>query len=521
MLHAVRIFVEWNQRLRADRCLASLSRGLTSPAQKFLFAPSRLRAIALLLAALLCASNLHAEDKKDDKKNDSTKPAVERASYFRDIRPIFQEHCQGCHQPAKRGGDFLMTEFAKLLQGGESGLAAIVPGYPAKSNLVTQITPDKDNHAEMPAEAKPLNETQRDLIARWISEGATDDTPASAREQFDAAHPPKYPQPPLITALDVSPGGSLVAISGYHEVLLHRTADLGKGPKESLAGRLIGLSERIQSVRFSPDGKLLAVAGGSPGRMGEIQIWNVADKSLQLARTFTYDTLYGVSWSPDGTKLGFGCADNSVRAINAASGEQILFQGAHSDWALATTFSKDGSHLISASRDRSLKLIEVATQRFVDNITSITPGALKGGLAAVERRPDKDEVLVGGSDGTPKLFRIYREAGKDRKIGDDFNLIRNFDTLPGRIYTARFYKDGSQIVVGSSNDGVGELRVYATEDAKLICKSSEPLGPIYAAAFSPDGRTIIAGGYNGTVYVLDAVSGTVQQKTLPVEVEQK
>ena len=34
-----------------------------------------------------------------------------------------------------------------------------------------------------------------------------------------------------------------------------------------------------------------------------------------------------------------------------------------------------------------MKLTEVATQRFIDNITSITPGALKGGLAAVAVRP--------------------------------------------------------------------------------------------------------------------------------------
>ena len=263
-------------------CLAARVQGLTSLAtsfSSFLFAPSRLRASLLLLAYLLSASTLQA----DDKKPDAAKPIVERASYFRDIRPVFQEHCQGCHQPAKRGGEFLMTDFTKLLKGGESGLPAIVPSYPAKSNLVTQITPDKDGHAEMPAEGKPLAEAQRDLIARWISEGAVDDTPASAKAQFDTAHPPTYPQPPLITAVDIAPDGALTAISGYHEVLLHRTADLGKGPRESLAGRLIGLSERIQSVRFSPDGKLLAVAGGSPGRMGEIQIWNVADQTLKLA----------------------------------------------------------------------------------------------------------------------------------------------------------------------------------------------------------------------------------------------
>ena len=43
-----------------------------------------------------------------------------------------------------------------------------------------------------------------------------------------------------------------------------------------------------------------------------------------------------------------------------------------------TAFSADGSHLVSVGRDMTVKLTEVATQRFVDNITSITPGALRG-----------------------------------------------------------------------------------------------------------------------------------------------
>src|SRR5205823_11882905 len=138
----------------------------------------------------------------------------------------------------------------------------------------------------------------------------------------------------------------------------------------------------------------LAVAGGSPGRFGEVQVWDVAKRRLKLSHTVTADTLYGVSWSPDGTKVAFGCADNTVRAIEAASGKQVLFQGAHNDWVLGTVFSTDGAHLVSVSRDRSMKLTEVATQRFIDNVTSITPGALKGGLLTVARRPLKDKKLV-------------------------------------------------------------------------------------------------------------------------------
>ena len=143
----------------------------------------------------------------------------------------------------------------------------------------------------------------------------------------------------------------------------------------------------------------------------------------------TYDTVYGVSWSGDGTKIAFGCADNTLRAIDAATGKQVLYQGAHSDWVLDTVFSKDGTYLISVSRDRSMKLVEVATQRFVDNITSITPGALKGGLAAVDRHPTKDELLIGGADGVPKIYQMLRT--KARVIGDDFNLIKAYEAGAG------------------------------------------------------------------------------------------
>jgi WD40 repeat protein len=463
--------------------------------------------VALVLAAHTfagaCACAADAEAKSDSSSD---------ISYYRDIRPIFQEHCQGCHQPAKRGGEYVMTSFKELVKGGESESAAIVPGNLDDSYLVLMVSPDEDGKAEMPKDKPALAAAQIEKIKAWVKAGAKDDTPESATQRFDKAHPPVYQSPPVITSLDFSPDGSLLAVSGYHEVLLH------KADGSELVGRLVGLSERIQSLRFSPDGKRLAVAGGSPARMGEIQIWDVEKQELLISISSTFDTLYGVSWSHDGTKIAFGCGDNTVRAIDAATGQQILFQGAHNDWVLDTVFSTDSSHLVSVSRDRSMKLIEVATQRFVDNITSITPGALKGGLAAVDRHPTKDELIVGGADGQPKLFRMYRPADKARQIGDDFNKIRDFEPLPGRIYTAEFNHDGSQIVVGSSHDGKGEVRVYKTDDAKLLTKFDGQPGAVYSATFRPDGGAIAAGGFEGKVLLIGTGDGKLIKEFVPVPI---
>jgi WD40 repeat protein len=431
-------------------------------------------------------------------------------SFFKDVLPILRKHnCTGCHQPAKKGGEYVMTDFESLLKGGESGSPAVVPGHPEKSYLIEQITP-ANGKAEMPKDAPPLTDAEVATIRRWIAQGAKDDTPASNRPQYDADHPPVYLAPPVLKSIEYSPQGDLLAISGYHEVLLFT----GDG-KERVA-RLVGQSERIERARFSPDGRYLAVAGGSPGRFGELQIWDVPARKMTLSLMVGHDTIYGASWSPDGKMVAVGCPDNTIRAFDPQTGKQVLFNGAHNDWVLDTAFSMAGDHLISVSRDMSMKLIEVKTERFIDNITSITPGALKGGLIALERHPRRDELLCGGADGAPKIFKMIRTEA--RRIGDNANLIREFAPLPGRVYCVAYSPDGERIAAGSSHDGRGEVRMYRAGDGQLLWKTEMPEGGIYALDISPDGRTVAAGGFDGIVRLLDAENGAQTRTLLPVEI---
>jgi len=467
-------------------------------------------------------------------------PEPKEVSYYRQVRPVFQQHCQGCHQPAKQKGGYVMTHYADLLKAGDKERPGVVPGQPDRSLLVSEITPHKGKRAAMPKDSDPLPDRDVRLIKKWIAQGARDDTPAAARQVVDAEHPPVYARLPVITSLDYSPDGKLLAVPGYHEILLHQADGSG------LVARLVGLSDRIQSLAFSPDGKWLAATGGDPGRFGEVQIWDVRRRRLRLSVPVTYDTIYGVSWSPDGSKVAFGCADNTLRAIDSRTGKQVLFQGAHNDWVLGTVFSTDGSHLVSISRDRSMKLVEVATQRFIDNITSITPGALKGGLMAVARHPKKDELLIGGADGVPKIYRMYRQ--KKRVIGDDFNLLRKFDGLPGRIFSVRYSPDGSRIAVASSLNGQGEVRVYRSgpdkPDARLVAlcalpgvarRGAVPLfllhdfrvgqlaaqcagerGAVYALAYGSDGKAVASAGFDGIVRLNDPQTGKLLREFTPV-----
>jgi len=473
---------------------------------------------------------------------ESSKPAGSTVSYSRQIEPILRAKCQGCHQPAKAQGGYELISFAGLLSAGDSGVTAVVPGQPDASELLRQIT-SVDGAAAMPKDAPALSEADVGLIRDWILGGAVDDT-TSQGPSINPQNPPKYSRPPVITSLAYSPDGKYLASSGFHETLLIDSTSL------ETVQRLVGLSERIQSVAFSPDSTRLAVTGGSPGRFGEVQIWNVGLGDLELSHQATFDTLFGGSFSPDGKLLAFGATDRVVRAIDTESGLQKLHQGAHEDWSLATVFNPAGTHLLSGGRDMTVKLTEVATERFIDNVTSITPGALKGGVSALAMHPSLDQVLVGGADGVPKIYRIFRETA--RRIGDDANLVRAFPAMHGRIFDLSISADGKSFAVAATLDGKSQVKVYpfdfvgevpddvraaqakandqrSEEEKKLVSQFTSQTSPavteleiadsVYAISIHPTGSSLVAGGADGAIRLYSIPDGQLLREWAPVPVE--
>lgn len=393
-----------------------------------------------------------------------------------------------------------MTSFADFAKGGKEG-PAFVAGKPEESLLLASLR--GEGVSLMPKGGEPLPKEKIELIHRWIAEGAKDDTPPAAVDNISPEHPPVYEGKPLITALAFSRDGQLLAVGGYREVLLH------KADGSALVARLVGMSQRIQSLAYSPDGSLLAAVGGSPGRFGEVQIWDAKTNQLKLSENFTADTLFGACWSPDGTRLAFGCADNSCRVVEVKTGKQILKFDHHTDFVLGTAYSVEGKHMVTVSRDRAVKLSLAENGSFIDNITSITPGALTGGLEALERHPKENQVAVGGIDGVPKLYKIFRDRA--RQIGDDFNLIRAFEKAPGKISAVAFNADGTLLAVAAT----GEARVYQVADGKLVSKV--PFGGgLYSIAFHPSNGTFAAGGYDGVVKIAQAATGKVLKEFVPV-----
>src|SRR5687767_13285112 len=284
-------------------------------------------------------------------------PAAARAqdkpvSYHKEIKPLFTSACNGCHRPEKSKGDLDMTTFAALMKGGKGG-TPVVAGDPGKSMLLKMISGPEP---EMPEDGEPLKPEQVKLVERWIREGAKDDTPDPGLAKIE---PPVYTAPPVISSLAFSPDGSLLAVNGYHEIVLH------KADGSAIVARLVGEAPRVESIAFSKDGKFLAACGGSPAEFGSVQLWDPAKHTLIKNFRLSSDSLYGISVAPDGQSVAFGAADKTVRRLDVSDGKVLLDFKAHADWVLGTFFSLDGKQLVSAGRDKAMKLIDVENSRFV------------------------------------------------------------------------------------------------------------------------------------------------------------
>src|SRR5438132_375413 len=206
---------------------------------------------------------------------------AEPVSFQKQIRPILAKNCSGCHQPAGPQSDLSVTTFADFQKGGRKG-PAFIPGKPDDSIVIAYLT--GKTTPQMPFGGKPLPAEQIEIVRQWIKEGALNDSVNDAPETVASRKPTVYHAPPVVTALAWSGNGKLLAVSGYREILLHDAS--------GLIARLPGLSARIHSLAFSPEGSTLVAVGGDPARFGEVQIWDLVTRKQRRSVVLTNDTLF-------------------------------------------------------------------------------------------------------------------------------------------------------------------------------------------------------------------------------------
>jgi hypothetical protein len=101
--------------------------------------------------------------------------ATAKIDFLRDIRPILSEKCFKCHGPdaTVRKGKLRLDRREDALKAGRSGEPALVPGNPGASEAIRRILSTEPDDMMPPPRAKnPLGDRERDLLRRWVEQGA-------------------------------------------------------------------------------------------------------------------------------------------------------------------------------------------------------------------------------------------------------------------------------------------------------------------------------------------------------------
>ena len=107
--------------------------------------------------------------------------------------------------------------------------------------------------------------------------------------------------------------------------------------------------DRVNALRFSPDGKMLATGGGELSRSGDVILFDVASgKANQTWKEKHADCVLSLDFSPDGKRLATGAADKIARVTEIATGKQVnIFEG-HTHHVMGLAFRSDGRVLATA-----------------------------------------------------------------------------------------------------------------------------------------------------------------------------
>ncbi len=300
----------------------------------------------------------------------------------------------------------------------------------------------------------------------------------------------------------------------------------------------------VESVSFSPDGKLLAWTTPNDG----IILWDVAHRA-RTGKPLTSNALRNpirLAFSPDSSMLAVGDRSGSVVVWDFTQGESTVLRG-HENEVWGLSFSPDSALLASAgSFDGKVILWDVAGE---GNPIGAPLTAHQKGVSSVAFLGSREKLASGGWDGKIVIWQIDRHHPAIARL-----INQPIDWISSATFTA----DGKLMALGNEDgvflwdpvhrrqsgnplktDGMVSYLELSRDGTTMVSQSGDriftrwdlarrkpigkpfPLGRIdpsvMAVAVSPDGKVLASGSAKGNVTLWDLGSGAALGQPLKHE----
>jgi WD40 repeat protein len=235
------------------------------------------------------------------------------------------------------------------------------------------------------------------------------------------------PQGKKVETVRLSPDGQLLAVNGDDgSVLLGDT----KG-KKKLIKLQVNKGEKSQAItgmEFSPNGQLLAVLG----KQGNLWLGNTKGQMLDKLKA---DKVKYMEFSPNGQLLAVYRNDRSLDLWDTKDQQWFKLKPHKPHKVRRMAFSRDSSRLVTLGEDGTLQLWDTKGQPLNNNQFP----ELQGEVWRVELSPDGQRLVTGASDGTARLWSIQGHE------------LAKFQADEGYVWSLAFSRDGKLLAIGRDN----------------------------------------------------------------------
>ncbi|MEZ2278032.1 MAG: AAA-like domain-containing protein [Microcoleus sp.] len=238
---------------------------------------------------------------------------------------------------------------------------------------------------------------------------------------------------------------------------------------------LEGHSNSVNSVAFSPDGKILASVSDD----NTIKLWHMESQTPIATLTGHSNSVRSVAFSPDGLTLASASSDNTIKLWHLESQKPITTLTGHSNSVWSIAFSPDGLTLASASSDKTIKLWHLQSQK---------PATLTGhsnSVNSVAFSPDGLTLASASSDKTIKLWNVQTQKPIATHTGHS-----------NPVWSVAFSPDGLTLASASRDN---TIKLWNLQTQKPIATLTGHSNEVYSVAFSPDGLTLASASSDNTI----------------------
>jgi WD40 repeat protein len=306
----------------------------------------------------------------------------------------------------------------------------------------------------------------------------------------------KYSPWEIVTALDISPDGVLLAVSAGDFIHLYIVETL-----ELIVSFPIGAISH--SIAFSPDGNWLV----SGSRDGYARMWDVAaafesrdDESVPVLKFEAHRKgVNSVVYDPSGDMFATGGNDAIARVWDTTTGEMkaIMIGGTFAVPEIAKT---PGGNTLAVVNGDTVRLREIGSERIVgtflaDNslycISYNPSGTLlaAGDINNLIRIWDPEAAFRTGVDGYPQPVMEFSHSG----IPDSYQAL---------VWDLTFSPDNSLLVSAGGDKIVNIWEVVSGELSTSLKNHSKA---VTSLVISADGHILVSGSLDGTVLLWGVV----------------